>query len=99
MVNFGVEILKLVPGISQSDLPLLFTFDLGRVSTELDARLSFDTEASIKKARDIIALYKEAGIDKERILIKVASTWQVIKLITFTTFTTLSTFITFNMWH
>jgi len=63
-VNFGVEILKIVPG---------------RVSTELDARLSFDTEACIKKARDIIALYKEAGIDKERILIKIASTWEGIQ--------------------
>jgi transaldolase len=63
-VNFGVEILKIVPG---------------RVSTELDAHLSFDTEASIKKARDIIALYQEAGIDKERVLIKVASTWEGIQ--------------------
>jgi len=63
-VNFGVEILKIVPG---------------RVSTELDARLSFDTETSIKKAREIIALYKEAGIDKERILIKIASTWEGIQ--------------------
>jgi transaldolase len=63
-VNFGVEILKIVPG---------------RVSTELDARLSFDTEASLKKAREIIALYKEAGIDKERILIKIASTWEGIQ--------------------
>jgi len=63
-VNFGVEILKIVPG---------------RVSTELDARLSFDTESCIKKARDIIALYKEAGIDKERILIKIASTWEGIQ--------------------
>jgi transaldolase len=63
-VNFGAEILKIVPG---------------RVSTELDARLSFDTEASIKKARDIIALYKEVGIDKERVLIKVASTWEGIQ--------------------
>jgi len=63
-VNFGVEILKIVPG---------------RVSTELDARLSFNTEACITKARDIIALYKEAGIDKERILIKIASTWEGIQ--------------------
>jgi len=63
-VNFGVEILKIVPG---------------RVSTELDARLSFDTETSIRKAREIIALYKEAGIDKERILIKIASTWEGIQ--------------------
>jgi len=63
-VNFGVEILKIVPG---------------RVSTELDARLSFDTEASIKKAREIIALYKEMGIERERILIKLASTWEGIQ--------------------
>jgi len=63
-VNFGVEILKIVPG---------------RVSTEVDARLSFDTEANIKKARELIALYKEAGIEKERILIKIASTWEGIQ--------------------
>jgi transaldolase len=63
-VNFGVEILKIVPG---------------RVSTEVDARLSFDTEANIKKAHELIALYKEAGIDKERILIKIASTWEGIQ--------------------
>jgi len=60
-VNFGVEILKLIPG---------------RVSTEVDARLSFDTEASIKKAHALIELYKQAGIEKERILIKLASTWE-----------------------
>lgn len=60
-VNFGVEILKLIPG---------------RVSTEVDARLSFDTEGSIKKAHSLIELYKQAGIDKERILIKLASTWE-----------------------
>jgi len=63
-VNFGVEILKIVPG---------------RVSTELDARLSFDKESCIRKARDIIALYKEAGIAKERILVKIASTWPGIQ--------------------
>jgi len=63
-VNFGIEILKIVPG---------------RVSTEVDARLSFDTEANIKKAREIISLYKEAGIDKERILIKIASTYEGIQ--------------------
>lgn len=63
-VNFGVEILKIVPG---------------RVSTEIDARFSFDTEANIKKARELIALYKEAGIEKERILIKIASTWEGIQ--------------------
>jgi len=63
-VNFGLEILKIVPG---------------RVSTEVDARLSFDTEATIAKARELIALYKDAGIDKERILIKVASTWEGIQ--------------------
>lgn len=60
-VNFGVEILKYIPG---------------RVSTEVDARLSFDTEGSIKKAHELIALYKDAGIAKERVLIKLASTWE-----------------------
>ena len=63
-INFGLEILKIVPG---------------RVSTEVDARLSFDTEGSIKKARDLIALYKESGIDRDRILVKLASTWEGIK--------------------
>jgi transaldolase len=63
-VNFGVEILKIVPG---------------RVSTEIDARLSFDTEATIKKAHEIIALYEAAGISKDRILIKIASTWEGIR--------------------
>jgi transaldolase len=60
-VNFGVEILKHIPG---------------RVSTEVDARLSFDTEGSIKKAHALIEMYKQAGVDKERILIKLASTWE-----------------------
>lgn len=60
-VNFGGEILKIVPG---------------RVSTEVDARLSFDVEGSIHKAKQYIDLYKEMGIDKERILIKLASTWE-----------------------
>lgn len=64
IVNFGCEILKHVPG---------------RVSTEVDARLSFDTKGSIVKAKKIIALYENAGIAKERILIKLASTWQGIK--------------------
>jgi transaldolase len=63
-VAFGCEILKLVPG---------------RVSTEVDARLSFDTSATTKKAYQLIDLYKQAGIDKERILIKIASTWEGIK--------------------
>lgn len=63
-VNFGIEILKIIPG---------------RVSTEIDARLSFDTEANIRKAHDIIQLYKEAGIDKERVLVKIASTWEGIQ--------------------
>jgi transaldolase len=62
-VNFGLEILRIIPG---------------RVSTEVDARLSFDVEASIEKARHLISLYKEAGIDRERILIKLASTWEGI---------------------
>lgn len=63
-VNFGLEILKVVPG---------------RVSTEVDARLSFDTEATVSKARELIRLYSEAGIDRERILIKIASTWEGIR--------------------
>ncbi len=63
-VAFGLEILKIVPG---------------RVSTEVDARLSFDTQANVERARGIIALYKAAGIPKERILIKIASTWEGIK--------------------
>lgn len=63
-VNFGAEITKIVPGY---------------VSTEVDARLSFDTEATIAKARSIIASYKAKGIDKSRILIKVAATWEGIK--------------------
>lgn len=63
-VNFGLEILKIVPG---------------RVSTEVDARLSFNTEATVQKAREIIGLYEENGISRERILIKIASTWEGIK--------------------
>ena len=63
-INFGLEILKIVPG---------------RVSTEVDSRLSFDTEGSVKKARELVALYKESGIDRDRILVKIASTWEGIK--------------------
>ncbi|WP_028862395.1 transaldolase [Psychromonas aquimarina] len=63
-VLIGLEILKIVPG---------------RISTEVDARLSFDTQASIDKARKLMSLYKEAGIDNSRILIKLASTWEGIK--------------------
>jgi len=63
-VNFGKEILKIVPG---------------RVSTEVDARLSFDTPATIAKARELIALYEKAGISRDRILIKVGSTWEGIR--------------------
>ena len=63
-VNFGREILKIVPG---------------RVSTEVDARLSFDTPATIAKARELIGLYEAAGIPRERILIKVGSTWEGIR--------------------
>ena len=62
-VNFGLEILDIVPG---------------RVSTEVDARLSFDTDASISKAHELIKLYESNGISRERILIKVASTWEGI---------------------
>lgn len=63
-VNFGIEITKIVPGY---------------VSTEVDARLSFDTAATIEKARALIDLYKEKGIDKSRILIKIAATWEGIR--------------------
>ena len=63
LVAFGLEILKIVPG---------------RVSTETDARLSFDTEGSIAKGRQLIALYEQNGIGRERILIKIASTWEGI---------------------
>lgn len=63
-VNIGLEILKLVPG---------------RVSTEVDARLSYDTQASIEKARSLVKLYNDAGISNDRILIKLASTWQGIR--------------------
>jgi transaldolase len=62
-VNFGLKILDIVPG---------------RVSTEVDARLSFDTEATLNKARELIGLYELNGISRERILIKVASTWEGI---------------------
>ena len=62
-VNIGLEILKLIPG---------------RISTEVDARLSYDTQASIAKAKRIIKLYNDAGIGNDRILIKLASTWQGI---------------------
>ncbi|SPP32378.1 Transaldolase [Arsenophonus endosymbiont of Aleurodicus floccissimus] len=63
-VNIGLEILQLIPG---------------RISTEVDARLSYDTEACINKARHITELYNRAGIKNERILIKLASTWQGIR--------------------
>ncbi len=63
-VNFGMEILKIVPG---------------RVSTEVDARLSFDVQGSIDKAHSLIALYEEAGVDRKRILIKLAATWEGIQ--------------------
>jgi transaldolase len=63
-VSFGLKILEIIPG---------------RVSTEVDARLSFDTEATIAKGREIIEQYKVAGISKDRILIKIASTWEGIQ--------------------
>ena len=63
-VTFGKEILKIISG---------------RVSTEVDARLSFDTQATVEKARKIINLYREHGISKDRVLIKIASTWEGIK--------------------
>lgn len=64
LVLFGLEILKIVPG---------------RVSTEVDARLSFDTAGTIAKARAIIALYERAGISRDRVLIKIAATWEGIQ--------------------
>lgn len=63
-VTFGKEILRIVPG---------------RVSTEVDARLSYDTEATIAKARKLIGLYEDAGVGRERVLIKIASTWEGIR--------------------
>src|SRR5262245_35844378 len=63
-VGFGREILKVVPG---------------RVSTEVDAALSFDREGSITKARKLIGLYEKAGVQRDRILIKLASTWEGIR--------------------
>ncbi|PKM12115.1 MAG: transaldolase [Gammaproteobacteria bacterium HGW-Gammaproteobacteria-10] len=63
-VSFGLKILQLIEG---------------RVSTEVDARLSYDTEATIAKGRELIAQYEAAGVSKERVLIKIASTWEGIK--------------------
>lgn len=63
-VTFGKEILQIVPG---------------RVSTEVDARLSYDTEATVAKAHKLIGLYEQAGIGRERVLIKIASTWEGIR--------------------
>jgi transaldolase len=64
LIAFGLEILKIVPG---------------RVSTEVDARLSFDTAATITKAKELIALYAAHGVDRNRVLIKLASTWEGIE--------------------
>lgn len=63
-VNFGVEILKIVPRF---------------VSTEVDARLSFDTEKTVERARELVALYADAGIGKDRVLLKIASTWEGVQ--------------------
>jgi transaldolase len=63
-IDFGCEILKIVPG---------------RVSTEVDAGLSFDTEGTLAKARKLIGMYKKAGIERDRVLIKIASTWEGIR--------------------
>src|SRR4051794_6467667 len=63
-VSFGREILKIIPG---------------RVSTEVDAGLSFDTEGTIAKARKLIDMYEQAGVDRKRVLIKVGSTWEGIR--------------------
>ena len=64
LVAFGSEILKIIPG---------------RVAAEVDARLSFDTEATVEKAKTVIALFEAKGIDRERILIKIAATWEGIQ--------------------
>lgn len=64
LVRFGLEILRIVPG---------------RVSTEVDARLSFDTAATIARAQRIVELYERAGVGRERVLIKIASTWEGIQ--------------------
>lgn len=64
LILFGLEILNIVPG---------------RVSTEVDARLSFDAEGTIAKARQIISLYEKEGVNRERVLIKIASTWEGIR--------------------
>ena len=64
LIAFGVEILKIVPG---------------RVSTETDANLSFDADALVAKGRQFIKLYEQAGIPRERILVKIASTWEGIR--------------------
>ena len=64
LVAFGMEILKIIPG---------------RVSTEVDAALSFDTEATVAKGRELIAMYEEGGAGRERVLIKIASTWEGIR--------------------
>ena len=63
-VSFGLKILQIIPG---------------RVSTEVDARLSYDTEATITKARELIAQYETAGVSRDRILIKIAATWEGIR--------------------
>ncbi|MFM8005564.1 MAG: transaldolase family protein, partial [Dolichospermum sp.] len=63
-VSFGLKILQIIPG---------------RVSTEVDARLSYDTDATVAKARDLISQYQAAGVGKERVLIKIAATWEGIK--------------------
>ena len=62
-VNFGAEILKVVPG---------------RVSTEIDARMSFDSEGTLRRAEELVELYDQAGIDSDRVLFKIASTWEGI---------------------
>jgi len=64
LIAFGVEILKIIPG---------------RVSTEIDAALSFDTAANVAKGRELIALYEAAGVPRERVLIKIAATWEGIR--------------------
>ncbi|CAG8796410.1 5497_t:CDS:2, partial [Cetraspora pellucida] len=64
LINFGSEILKIIPSC---------------ISVEVDAKFSFDIEATIAKARHLISLYEEIGIDKSRVMVKIASTWEGIQ--------------------
>lgn len=87
-ILFGTEILKIVPGRVSTEVDARLTLSLNFPKSAMfvhcsnalfDSRLSFDKEAQVKKARELIALYKEAGIPKDRILIKLSSTWEGIQ--------------------